>query len=649
MDETPNVTEEKKPSSFNDSISNIVNTLAKHPYRLILGFAIIVYFQTIFFEYVLYDDQNFLFNSPQNIEKLTSLKTALTTPYMYSTYYRPIINLSFYFDSMIARDAAWMHHLTNLIIHCINCCLIFILFYKLKYSRNTSLIVALIYSVHPLLINSVVWIVGRNDMIVSLFSILSFIFLIDFIKNEKWSSLILHGISIFLASFSKEAALMLPFLFFVYWFYNRNSKIIQTKQALLFLIWFTQMITLPFVKFSFEMAMIDPYFKFGHFIKNLPSIPESLTKFFFPFSITTMPTINPVTTIIGLIILLAGIIYIYMKRKTLNMKQILFASAWFLVLYFPGLFIRIQKADFIFHYLDCRVYLPLIGVFIILIEILKKTKFKINLSSKFFIVLVLMMVLSVLNLLQSPNYKDRRAFRERAAIGNLKIHPEFMNLNPVEIDELFDSGIKKKDSGNFVGAINNFSKIIQLDSNNYRYYVHRGLCFIELKNYQKALNDFSRVLELKPKYLPAFYQRGLIKIELKDFVSAISDFDKALELNPDYNAAYYHRGGAKLEIMDYKGAVEDFSELIKREPESIYAYSRRGIAKNYLEDYKGAINDFNQMIKIKPDFPNSYFQRGLVKMKLNQKAQACSDFQKASDLGSQQAQQLLQGYCKQTK
>ena len=64
-------------------------------------------------------------------------------------------------------------------------------------------------------------------------------------------------------------------------------------------------------------------------------------------------------------------------------------------------------------------------------------------------------------------------------------------------EDYFNSGVKKGESGDWVGAI----------------------------------KDFSKAIELNPNYALAYYNRGAVKIRLGQKDNGCSDFSKASELN----------------------------------------------------------------------------------------------------------------------
>jgi outer membrane protein OmpA-like peptidoglycan-associated protein len=107
------------------------------------------------------------------------------------------------------------------------------------------------------------------------------------------------------------------------------------------------------------------------------------------------------------------------------------------------------------------------------------------------------------------------------------------------------------------------------------------------KDYKGAIEDYTKAIELNPKYANAYLVRGWCKDELKDYNGAIQDYTKAIELNnilkqkdnPKTTGIYYFRGqvflcrgNAKNKLGDRDGACMDWkkaSELGEKEAKEL--------------------------------------------------------------------------------
>ncbi len=71
----------------------------------------------------------------------------------------------------------------------------------------------------------------------------------------------------------------------------------------------------------------------------------------------------------------------------------------------------------------------------------------------------------------------------------------------------------------------------------FKTYIKKGLKKFKNNDFKGAVDDFTKAIELDPKNDEAYYYRGKVKNKLQDFSGAINDYNKALEINPQNNKA----------------------------------------------------------------------------------------------------------------
>ena len=94
-------------------------------------------------------------------------------------------------------------------------------------------------------------------------------------------------------------------------------------------------------------------------------------------------------------------------------------------------------------------------------------------------------------------------------------------------------------------------------ASDYKYYFNRAYDKGESGNYYGAIADFTKAIEIKPYDAKAYYNRGWNKGKLNDFYGAIADYTKAIELDSKYINAYLNRSILKENLGDIKGACID--------------------------------------------------------------------------------------------
>src|ERR1051326_8012133 len=91
----------------------------------------------------------------------------------YAANWHPLTWISHMIDvQMFGLDAGW-HHLTNVVFHVVNCCLLFAWLFSMTKALGRSAFVAALFAAHPLHVESVAWVAERKDVLTAFFGLLA--------------------------------------------------------------------------------------------------------------------------------------------------------------------------------------------------------------------------------------------------------------------------------------------------------------------------------------------------------------------------------------------------------------------------------------------------------------------------------------------
>lgn len=79
-------------------------------------------------------------------------------------------------------------------------------------------------------------------------------------------------------------------------------------------------------------------------------------------------------------------------------------------------------------------------------------------------------------------------------------------------------------------------------------------------DYKGAIEDFTKAIELDPKDASAYSTRGYCKYKLKEYAGAVEDYNKAIKLYPENGGTYNERGNCKQKLGDKAGACSDWKK-----------------------------------------------------------------------------------------
>ena len=185
-------------------------------------------------------------------------------------------------------------------------------------------------------------------------------------------------------------------------------------------------------------------------------------------------------------------------------------------------------------------------------------------------------------------------------------------------------------NGDFIKAIEHFTKALRLNPRQENLYHLRGLTYLKVGQNELAIHDFNKALKIDPKQVVFYSDRGKAYIELGNYWKAILDYSRAIEIHPRTADRYYDRGHAYQKSGNYLKSIDDYSNAIRLDTKHAQAYLGRGEA--YLITGKAieSINDFSKAIEHSQNWAIAYFNRGLSYQRKGYDTLALQDYKSAN-------------------
>jgi len=140
---------------------------------LLLVLTALVYEPVRTHEFINFDDGLYVQANPRVQGGFTweSIRWAFTTAH--ASNWHPLTWLSHMLDCRLFGLNAGAHHLTNVVLHGLNTWLLWWLWVRLTGAPGRSLVVAGLFALHPLHVESVAWVAERKDVLSALFGLLT--------------------------------------------------------------------------------------------------------------------------------------------------------------------------------------------------------------------------------------------------------------------------------------------------------------------------------------------------------------------------------------------------------------------------------------------------------------------------------------------
>lgn len=177
---------------------------------LLVTVVLAIYAQTWRFEFLLWDDQMYVTGTPEVFTGLKAENLLWAFQTRYFGLWNPLTWISLMADASLWGPNPGGFHLTSVVIHAAAAVALFLFLAYATGAFWRPLVVSLLFAIHPLQVESVSWISGRKDVLLALFFFLTLLFHTLWAKTGKPAMLVLVYLTALMAGMSKPMAVTLP-------------------------------------------------------------------------------------------------------------------------------------------------------------------------------------------------------------------------------------------------------------------------------------------------------------------------------------------------------------------------------------------------------------------------------------------------------
>ncbi len=573
------------------------------------------------------------------------IKAMFALDAFYGGNYHPLVALTNAIEFALFGENALVFHAVNVLFHVANTYLVFVFINKLCNLKWVAFAVAALFALHPMHVESVIWISERKDVLYSFFYLLALIQYVNYINKKSIAALVFGLVFFLLSLLSKSMAVTLPLvLLCVHWY---KSQQIDLKKIIP---------TLPYfaLAFAFGMLTLQSQAAQGYIAENgaifnlvhrllfvFYNFSFYIIKLFLPIHLCTLhPFPIPKDGAIPYYFYLAPLVFFALLQFIFKAKkykpELLFGVGFFIAsIIIVVQIIQVGSAVVAERY----TYIPYIGLFYIIAFWAYNLKennthaISKHINKIGIVILVLFGVLSFIRTMAWENgitlWKDSTEKYPESS------HYAWYGLaNALNADK------------QYAEALDAYNKAIGINPAFSSYYLNRSGTKSSLNDKIGAIKDLDQCVLINPKQKEGFYNRGLYLTELNKYAEAIPDFDKAIALDPNYTSSIFLRGLSKKNINDLNGAIADYATVIKLDPNYFNAYNNTGNIYLLQQRFDDALSMYNKGLSINPKDANTVCNKAVAYLNKGDKANACIYFNQAAGLGSKEAQMAIANVCK---
>ncbi len=558
--------------------------------HLVIAIAGVAVFTAIVYSPVLnsqarcFDDSEYVFQNQlithPGADSIWRFLFEVTEPSSVRGYYQPLAMISLMTDYAISNDKETLNqfHLTNLSLHILNVTCVIIFLYLLCGNIWVSAAAGLIFAVHPVTVESLAWISERKGLLACLFAMLSLIYYILSVKQNK-KPFYYCSIGLFLSALmSKPTIVSLPILLLLldFWPLKRLDKnAIMEKMPYFILSICFGIVTIVSQYSTFGVSpqsggfydrMLLIFHNTGFYlfkifvpIKLCPNyiIPEP-----FAFSNTSIQFFGLVTIAILMIVLLS-----------LYWSKVLFSGFAFFVIALLPTMTGLGFTDVVAA--DKFVYFPFSGLLIIIVFALDKylnPKNPVKVTLLGLLLLVLISFESYATRNQLKHWKDTKTlytyiltitpesgrvhnnlaniYKSQGQLEKAEIHYRKALEDRPDLSAIcFNLADTLRLQGKHKLAVEYFRRTIQLRPAFAEAHYNLGLTYDAVGELNQAIIQYKKTAKLLPNSPMIQNTLGVAQARSGDLEQAINHFIKAVELAPDYEDARQNLARAKAELQ----------------------------------------------------------------------------------------------------
>ncbi len=585
-------------------------TLGRTDLLILIGLAITtlgIYAQVIQHQFITLDDGWYIKNNPFVNRGVTRAGLAWAFTTFYEGNWHPLTWIAHMIDSQLFGLNPGGHLLVNTLIHVANTLLVFWLLLRTTHARWPSALVAALFALHPLHVESVAWAAERKDTLSTFFGLLSLISYARYAEkpSRKWFGW--TALTLGLGLLAKPMLVTWPFVMLLldYWPLRRLSQSTSLKK---FLISMAPLVRekLPLFAIAAASCVITFFAQVhGGAVRTFTDVPIALrllnalvsyAKYllltlwphdlavYYPF--TSVRT--PAWQIIAAALLLSGITAVCVSQRR-SRPYLIVGWLWYLGTLIPVIgLVQVGGQTMADRYF----YIPSIGLFTVVVfglaDVIKTRRVAPSLSAA--ITGVILIVLAMLTYAQIHLWRD-----------SFTLLKHTIAVTPPNLIVENSLGIAMDNAGRYDEAAAHFEKALHIQRDHYEVLVNLGVTRYHQDRVPEAIEYYHAAIRSQPDAPEAHAQLCLALWKQNRNEAAYEEVLRASQLAPkDANIRNY-LGIALGRLRRFSEASDQLREALRLNPNSADAHNNLGLALLASGKPQESVPEFETALRLQPE------------------------------------------------
>lgn len=599
-----------------------------------------VFGQTLRHEFINFDDDHYVYENPMVTAGLTQKGIASAFLHGSAENWDPVTTLSHMADCQVYGLNAGGHHLTNVVLHTGSVLLLFLVLRRMTGALWRSALVAAVFAVHPLHVESVAWVSERKDVLSGLFFMLTLWAYARYARRPfSLGGYLLVAGFLALGLMSKAMLVTTPLVLLLldYWPLKRigggsrpagakiPKRVILEKLPLLAMsagscaaaVWAQGKAIRPLDEIPFSLRLCNAAVSYVIYLRQT-IWPAGLAPYY-PYPSHGLPMEEVLAAILLLGAASATALVSWRRRPYL-----LAGWLWYLGMLVPviGLVQVAQQS-----HADRYTYLPQIGLTVAVIWLAADLCAGWRKSALVAVAAVVMAALTAGAYVQTGNWKDSKTLWQHTLACTRN--------NPLAYNNLGNAFLNQ---GRVQEAIVQYQKAVETDPGGAMFHDYLGNALLQKNRTDEAIVQFQQAIEIEPDKAVFHNNLGNALLQKRRVDEAIAHFQKAVELKPDkavfHNGAVFQNnlGNAFIQKEAVDEAIVHYQKAVEIEPANAvfhYNLANAFIRKGWLDE---AIQHYQRTVEIEPNSANAHNNLGSALLQKREVDKAIVHFQRAVEI-----------------
>ena len=607
---------------------------------LLIAATFAVFGRTVDFEFVNLDDGDYVFQNPNVIAGLTASGVAHAFTHGSLANWDPLTTLSHMLDCQLFGLHPAGHHLVNVLLHAAAAVLLFLVLRQMTGALWCSALVAALFAIHPLRVESVAWVTERKDVLSGVFFMLTLAAYVRYARKPGAAAYLLVVGAFALALMSKAMVVTLPLILLLldWWPLGRfarrdgapgTARLLVEKIPLLVLSGAATAVSIMLQNQAHAVQSFDRLSLATRLGNALISCGWYVGKIFWPSNLAVLypyPTHGlPAGEVAAGALVLVGITAAALWWRW-ERPYLLAGWLWFLVMLLPviGLVQLGSQAR-----ADRYTYLPQIGLYAALSWLLGSVALS---RSRARVAIVGAAVLA-LTALGTGAYVQTGYWQNSEKLWT---HTLACTSDNAVAD--YNYGTMLAEAGKQDEAITQFKTAVGLLPDYAAAWNNLGYAYMEKGQVAEAVKSLQQALALQSDFPEAHNNLGRAFSYVGRLGDAAAQYELAIKEEPNFADAHFNYGNLFVRAGGIKEAVNQYQVVLAIKPDHAAAHSVLATLLYNSGRTNDAIEHFEQALKIQPDLEQARDDLNRIAMKM---AASTNDAQRNGPRALELAQLLV--------